>query len=62
MAWTVEGLIKSTQEEQAELAPGKWGPKRPLICTCWRCFFQRIREAILVLRGKLDTVRWPGGQ
>lgn len=55
--WTLKGLVKSTQEVQANIN-GKWVPARPLVC----CLKHRMKDAWEVFRGRADAVKWPEGQ
>lgn len=58
--WTLDNLIKFSQENATETAPGsdKWCPARPMIDpVSWR-----LRDAWAVLIGKADAVKWPANQ
>lgn len=59
--WTLEGLIKHTQEVAVKIN-GKYVPARPL---SWGGMYGarlRFRAAWAVLCGKADAFTWPEGQ
>lgn len=43
------------------LLNGRWVPARPVNYQC-RSIWEKLKEAWLVFRGKLDSVKWPEGQ
>jgi len=55
--WNLKDLVRHSSETNAEI-DGQWVPARPVVCCLW-C---RIRDAVAVLRGRADAVKWPGGQ
>lgn len=56
--WTLNDLIKATQENAA-LINGKYVPARPL---GWTAIPHRVKAAWLVFTTKADAVIWPEGQ
>lgn len=60
MTYTLKELINTCNENSAEIN-GKWVPARPINYK-YSSLKEKLKECWLVLRGKVDTVIWPGGQ
>lgn len=58
--WTLKELVKSANERHVEIN-SKWVPARPINWK-YRSFFERVKEAWAVFKGKADCFRWPENQ
>ena len=55
--FTVEKLVESVHNNQTKVN-GQWIPSRPIVGP----FRSRLSDALQVLLGKADAVKWPMGQ
>ncbi len=57
MIWNLRHLVKHCNETNVEIH-GKWVPARPIDYTFW----ERLRAAWWVLKGRADAFTWPENQ
>lgn len=57
MLWTLKDLLMFVNNNRT-LIEGKWVPSRPVVPN----IKVRLRNAIKVIRGEVDVVKWPSDQ